>query len=64
MALESGYDGDEALTALLSAAGGETNINSVRALIDGVNARNTPTGRQTANTARRVAERNGCGRYG
>ena len=37
MALESGYDGDEALTALLSAAGGETNINSVRALIDGVN---------------------------
>ena len=37
MALESGYDGAEALTALLAAAGGETNINSVRALIDGVN---------------------------
>ena len=37
MASDLGYDGDEALAALLSAAGGETNIESVRALIDGVN---------------------------
>lgn len=37
MALESGYDGDERLSALLSAAGGEPDIDAIRALIDGVN---------------------------